>query len=126
LDNDIVMFRLADIYLMRAEASLRNGTVSGTDLNYVNQIRMRAYSGVSKYQWTLADLTLDNLFLERGRELAWENWRRQDCIRFGNFGDARKPQKSKDADTHWQIYPIPTLQHTTNHNLVQNPGYTPF
>lgn len=125
-DNDWAIFRLADVLLMRAEAALRNGSASATDLGYVNQIRMRAYAGVAKYQWTMADLTLNNIFFERGRELAWENFRRQDCIRFGTFANARKPQKLKDADDHWQIFPIPTLQHTTNTNLVQNPGYTPF
>jgi len=124
--NDMVIYRLADVLLMRAEASLRNGTASGTDLDYVNEIRMRAYSGVEKYKWTMADLTLNNIFYERGRELAWENFRRQDCIRFGNFGAARKPQKTQDADDHWQIFPIPTIQHTSNPNLVQNPGYPAF
>jgi len=111
---------------MRAEASLRNGSASGTDLGYVNQIRMRAYGGVQKYMWTMADFTLTNLFNERGRELAWENFRRQDCIRFGTFANARKPQKSQDADNHWELYPIPLNQHTSNPNLVQNPGYPAF
>lgn len=126
MNNDMVIFRLADILLMRAEASLRNGSASSTDLDYVNQIRLRAYSGVDKYKWTMADLTLNNLFYERGREMAWENVRRQDCIRFGNFASARKPQKLQDADDHWQIFPIPTNQHSANNNLVQNPGYTSF
>jgi hypothetical protein len=126
MSNDMVIFRLADVLLMRAEAALRSGTASGVDLDYINQIRMRAYSGVEKYKWTMGQLTLQNVFDERGRELAWENFRRQDCIRFGTFGNARKPQKLKDADDHWQIFPIPNLQHTTNPNLVQNPGYPAF
>jgi hypothetical protein len=74
----------------------------------------------------MSDLTLPNIYNERGRELAWENFRRQDAIRFGTFGNARKPQKAKDADDHWQIFPIPQNQHTANQNLKQNPGYPPF
>lgn len=124
--NDMVLYRLADVMLMRAEASLRAGTPSATDLGYINAIRERAYSGDANHDWTLADMTLKNIFQERGRELAWENFRRQDCIRFGTFGDARVPQKDKDADDHWQIFPIPANQHISNPNLVQNPGYPAF
>lgn len=124
--NDMVIYRLADVYLMRAEAALRNGTATGTDLNYVNLIRERAYSGDASHDWNMADLTLTNIYKERGRELAWENFRRQDAIRFGTFGDARKPQKAKDADDHWQIFPIPQNQHIANPNLKQNPGYPAF
>jgi len=124
--NDMVIYRLADVYLMRAEAAVRAGTASGTDLGYVNAIRERAYSGDASHDWTMGDLTLDNLYKERGRELAWENFRRQDAIRFGTFGLARKPQKDADADDHWQIFPIPADQHTANPGLVQNPGYAAF
>ncbi len=124
--NDMVLYRLADVLLMRAEAALRAGTASATDLRYVNDIRERAYSGDVSHDWTMADMTLDNLLKERGRELAWENFRRQDCIRFGTFGNARVPQKDADADDHWQIFPIPENQHTANPNLKQNPGYPAF
>lgn len=124
--NDMVIYRLADVYLMRAEAAVRAGTATGKDLGYVNTVRERAYSGDKAHDWTMGDLTLDNLYKERGRELAWENFRRQDAIRFGTFGLARKPQKDADADDHWQIFPIPANQHTANPKLVQNPGYSPF
>lgn len=126
MSNDVVVFRLADILLMRAEAALRNGTASATDLGYVNSIRTRAYGGDASHNWTMTDLTLPHLLDERARELAWENVRRQDCIRFGTFGNARTPNKSVDADTHWQIYPIPRAQHDANPNLKQNPGYPAF
>ncbi len=127
MSNDLVIFRLADVLLMRAEASLRNGTASGTDLGYVNQVRERAYGGDITKDWNMGDLTLPNLLDERARELSWENLRRQDVIRFGTFGNARLPNKtSVDADDHWQIYPIPKAQHDANANLKQNPGYPSF
>ncbi len=123
--NDMVIYRLADVYLMRAEASLRSGTASAADLGYVNSVRQRAY-GDANHNWGMSDLTLANIYRERGRELAWENFGRQDCIRFGTFDDPRAPQKTQDADDHWQIFPIPVNQHTANPNLVQNPGYPSF
>jgi hypothetical protein len=126
MSNDIPIFRLADILLMRAEASLRNGTATGIDLGYVNQVRERAYGGDASHDWIMTDLTLPHLLDERAREFSWENLRRQDCIRFGTFGNARTPNKTVDADTHWQIYPIPQAQHDANANLKQNPGYPPF
>lgn len=126
MNNDVPVFRLADILLMRAEAALRNGTATATDLGYVNSIRTRAYGGDASHNWNMVDLTLPHILDERARELAWENVRRQDCIRFGTFGNARTPNKAADADTHWQIFPIPTAQHDANPNLKQNPGYAPF
>lgn len=120
--NDMVIFRYADILLMKAECELRLGTNLQDALNLVNQIRERAY-GDASHNWTMSGLTLDNILAERARELAWEGWRRQDLIRFGHFGDPRVPAKGQDADAHWQIFPIPTQQITANPNLKQNPGY---
>ena len=124
--NDMVIYRLADVYLMRAEAAVRAGSATARELGYVNTIRRRAYSGDVSHDWTMADMTLTNIYNERGRELAWENFRRQDAIRFGTFARARTPKKDADADDHWQIFPIPQNQHIANPNLKQNPGYPPF
>jgi hypothetical protein len=142
--NDMVIFRLPDIYLMRAEADLRaNGTLSATSLSYVNQIRERAYGGSNVtnpntgmpivVDWTAGSVTLDNLLDERARELSWEEWRRNDLIRYDvainsfstYFGGARNPAKTADADAHWQIFPVPIQQITANANLKQNPIYNP-
>lgn len=124
--NDMVLYRLADVMLMRAEASVRNGSASATDLGYINAVRERAYSGDKSHDWAMGDMTLANVHNERSREMAWENFGRQDAIRFGTFANARKPKKDKDADDHWQIFPIPQDQHIANPNLKQNPGYPPF
>lgn len=123
--NDGVIFRLGDVYLMKAEAEMRTGTVTDA-LSLVNALRARA--GVQA--WTSSDLTLPNLLAERGREMAWEGWRRNDLIRFEvadgipYFTGARVPDKSQDGDKHAFIMPIPDPQHITNKNLVQNPGYS--
>ncbi len=120
--NDMVLFRLADAYLMKAEAELRSGTDLTDALDNVNKIRERAY-GDASHDWAPGDLTLANIYAERQRELSWEGWSRQDAIRFGTFGNARFPGKTADPDTHLQIFPIPAPRISANPNLVQNPGY---
>ncbi len=128
--NDMVVFRLADILLMKAEALLRAGSDQTTALSLVNQIRERAY-GNSDHDITFGDLTLDFILAERARELSWEGWRRNDLIRYEvgagtvskYFGAPRAPEKAADPDAHYQIFPIPQLQMASNPNLVQNPGY---
>jgi starch-binding outer membrane protein, SusD/RagB family len=122
--NDMVLFRLADAYLMRAEAKFQTGDLAGAAAD-VNIVRERAYGETSggAHDWTTADVTAPNLYSERQREMMWECWSRQDAIRFGVFGNARNPGKAADGDAHWQIFPIPAPQITSNPNLKQNPGY---
>jgi hypothetical protein len=122
--EDMVLFRLADAYLMQAEASMHNGDFV-TALLAVNKVRARA--GASA--WTLTDLTWQSLLDERSRELAWEGWRRNDLIRFQvatgihYFTGARTPAKVDDGDTHTFLFPIPSPELLSNANLKQNPGY---
>ncbi|CAL1521202.1 RagB/SusD family nutrient uptake outer membrane protein [Chitinophaga sp. MM2321] len=112
--NDFVFFRYADVMLMKAEALLRTGK-GGEALPIINQIRSKR--GAS----TFGALTLDNLLDERGRELYWEGWRRQDLIRFGKF---LQPWQLKPTDDpKYLLYPIPTSDLAVNKNLEQNPGY---
>jgi hypothetical protein len=122
--NDMVIFRLADAYLMLAEASMHTGDVA-TAVQAVNKVRERA--GIA--DWTSADLTYDSLLAERSRELMWEGWRRNDLIRFEvatgthYFTGARTPAKTDDGDNHTFIFPIPAPELISNANLHQNPGY---
>ena len=113
-DNDMVIFRYPDVLLMKAEALLRNGDASGA-LTIVNSIRTQR--GAS----ALASLDLSSLLDERGRELYWEGWRRNDLIRFGKFLDAWQEKAADGAKN--LIFPIPTSQLAVNPNLVQNAGY---
>jgi len=111
-DNDLVLMRYADALLMKAEAIARGGSGSvGTIM-----ADLAARSGV-----TAAAATLDGIYAERGRELWWEGWRRNDAIRFGKFLAARglKPYTS---DKKYLLYPIPA-DALFNSNLSQNPGY---
>ena len=128
-DTDFPMFRLADIYLIYAEAVLRGGGGSrATALGYVNQIRARAYGGVAG-NITDAQLTLDFILDERSRELLWEAQRRQDLIRFGRFSDVGVWQwkgglpAGKTTEKFHDLYPIPANELSANPTIRQNPGY---
>jgi starch-binding outer membrane protein, SusD/RagB family len=113
-DNDYVFFRLADAYLMRAEAALMLGKTAEA-LADANLIRARA--GVAPF----TTLTETNLLAERGREFAWEGWRREDMIRFGAFSKERKFMKNTDKTR--ELFPIPQPRIDGNPLLKQNPGY---
>ncbi|MBC7569157.1 MAG: RagB/SusD family nutrient uptake outer membrane protein [Spirosoma sp.] len=128
-DTDFPLMRLADVYLMYAEAVLRGGTGGDgtTALGYVNLLRQRAYKGTSG---NVASLTLDGILAERGRELYWEGYRRTDLIRFGKFVDGSYlwPFKGgvkagKAVEPFRTLFPIPAADIVANPNLKQNPGY---
>ncbi|MCB0607406.1 MAG: RagB/SusD family nutrient uptake outer membrane protein, partial [Lewinella sp.] len=115
LSNDFPIFRYADVLLMKAEAQWRQNASSATALALVNQVRARA--GVPDF----TELTADNLLAERGREMFYENHRRTDLIRFGQYN---KAWEFKPASQPFRnIYPIPRAQLDANPNLAQNPGY---
>lgn len=119
MSNDFVFFRLSDIMMLLTEAKLRQGV---TDIGFVNQLRERAYGNASQ-AITNGDLTLDFLLAERGREFAWEGWRRIDLIRFGKFQNARPFTTGPDASTKTSLFPIGVNTLNKNTSLKQNPGY---
>ena len=120
MENDIHIFRLADVYLMKAEALLRSGgsVTEATDL--VNAIRARAFADPAKL---LSAATLDDVYKERRFEFAWEGFTRQDMIRFGTFLSARPPFKPWESDPKYLLYAIPQEVIDANSNIIQNPGY---
>jgi starch-binding outer membrane protein, SusD/RagB family len=128
-DTDFPMFRLADAYLIYAEAVLRGGGGSAaTALGYVNDIRRRAY-GNNTADITAGQLDLNFILAERGRELLWEGFRRQDLVRYDLFTDNGvwewkgnvKPGRTTDAFR--DLYPIPANELSANPNIKQNTGY---
>lgn len=112
--NDYVFLRYADVLLMKAEALLRTSDAASA-LPIVNDLRVTR--GASA--WTSIDL--DKLIDERGRELYWEGWRREDLIRFGKFLDTWQLKPSDDPK--YLLFPIPTSDLAVNKNLKQNDGY---
>jgi len=129
-DTDFPMFRLADVYLMYAEATLRgagNGDLSRA-LELVNALQERAY-GNQDINLTEANLTLSFLLEERSRELYFEGHRRLDLIRFGEFTDKGiwpwkgNVQEGRTTEIFRNIFPIPASDLLANPNLKQNEGY---
>lgn len=129
--TDFPLFRLAEMYLVYAEAVLRGGQggSKSTAVSYINRLRKRAY-GDNSGNITSGQLTLDFILDERGRELYWECFRRTDLIRYGKFtsGQYLWPWKGGvkqgiPVDDHYKIYPIPSTDLLANPNLNQNPGY---
>ncbi len=125
-DTDFPLFRLADAYLIYAEANLRGGGGSrATALGYVNALRNRASAGAI----TDPQLTLPFILDERSRELLWEGTRRQDLIRFGQFSSVGVwtwkggVQAGKVTESFRDLYPIPANELSANPTLKQNPGY---
>lgn len=130
VDTDYPMFRLADAYLMYAEAAVRGGGDRALALEYVNRVRTRAFKNTAAGNITASDLTLDFLLSERSRELFWEATRRTDLIRYNRFttGDYLWPWKGgAAAGTSVQperaLFPLPVTDLSVNPNLAQNPGY---
>ena len=114
-DNDIVLFRYADVLLMKAEAKVRNDDNGNYELNLVRQ---RVHMG-----WREA--TLKNILDERLMELQWEGWRRQDLVRFRLFHQAydQRPQLADEDNSYTTVFPIPGRALNLNKQLKQNPGY---
>jgi hypothetical protein len=130
-DTDFPMFRIADVYLMYAEAVLRGGGGDrGRALGLVNEVRERAFEGDDDAEIDDGELTLDFLLTERARELMWEGHRRTDLVRFDRFAGGAYVWAWKGGvpdgqatDEYRDLYPLPASELRANPNLSQNPGY---
>lgn len=123
-DNDIPIFRYADIILTKCEAILRGANATNGDnaMSLFNQIRTSVNAPK-----IASNPTLNDIIDERGREFFDENWRRNDLIRFGKFEDdwGFKHQINPSAKTDYnkRIFPVPTGILNENTNWAQNKGY---
>ncbi len=130
-DIDMPLFRLAEMYLIYAEAVVRGGTGGNNAqaLTYLQQLAIRARPGDAGAAAS-AQLTLPYIIDERGRELFWEGHRRTDLIRFGQFTTSAylwawkgNVRNGTAVDAKYNLYPIPSIELSSNPNVVQNPGY---
>jgi len=113
--NDFPVYRYADVLLMKAEALVRDGQASAA-VEFLNQVRNRA--GLDDFD---GEPTLDDIYDERGRELAWEGHRRQDMIRFDKFLAAHDFKGV--SNPRYLLFPIPASAIAANGTLEQNDGY---
>ena len=129
VNTDFPLFRLAEMYLVYAEAVKRGGTGGddATALLYMNKIRERAYGNTTN---DFTSFTVDDVLAERGRELYWEGFRRTDLIRYDRFTSASYvwPWKGgvkagAGVDPRYNLFPIPASEIISNPHLVQTNGY---
>lgn len=131
VETDFPMFRIADVYLMYAEAVARGGQGGNeaTAVELINDLRERAF-GDDSGDISAGDLDKEFVLNERARELYWEGHRRTDLIRYGYFTSADYvwawkggTQEGQAISDHLKVYPIPASDINTNPNLTQNTGY---
>lgn len=127
--RDFLLMRLADAYLIRAEARLAQGNTAGAASD-INVIRTRAAwdaTKVAAMQITAAQVDIDLILDERARELVGEGHRWYDLKRTGQL-ISRVRAHNSDAQAHIQshhvVRPIPLDQiDRTSGGYAQNPGY---
>ncbi len=144
--NNWIELRLADIYLLSAEALIRTGGDKSKAILYINKIRQRARNTkgdplIAKpadllRDYTLSDFTNDNALLlaiekERRVELAFENHRWFDLVRTNRAKEVMIAEQAADGFSPftWSddmlSYPIPlTVMQSNPGKIVQNKGYT--
>ncbi len=144
--NNWIELRLADVYLLYAEALVRSGGDKATALLYLNKIRERARntpgdpaiqpSPTLLRNYVAADFSSDQQLLlaienERRVELAFENHRWFDLVRTGRAKDVMIEEQKFDGYNNftWSddalAYPIPmTAMQSNPQKIIQNKGYT--
>lgn len=123
--NDLAIFRYSHILLTKAEALNEIMSPNLESIGLINQVRERAFEPdkpIALADFGSTQALRDRILDERGFELLWEAFRRQDLIRTGHFLEAWTLKEASDGP-HRKLFPIPQRQLDANPNLVQNPGY---
>lgn len=120
--RDEYCFRLAETYLLRAEAYLNNGDKTKAVAD-INVIRARAHAT----PMSEAEISLDYILDERARELATEEYRNLTLMRLGKLVErSKKYNPNAHLMGDWQnLWPIPysEIERNVEAVLEQNPGY---
>ncbi len=121
--KDQPYLRLAETYLLLAEAQLRQGK-TGEAAENLNTIRRRS----NATEITGADVDIDFILDERSRELIAEEHRRYTLLRLGVWFERTKQynaQSGPNIEEYNQLYPIPqsVIDANLDREFPQNPGY---
>lgn len=116
-DDNVIVLRLAEMYLIRAEANVRAGADAATIRADINVVRQRA--GLAPLPTTVTGETalISAILQERRVELAMEGHRFFDLRRTG------RAQSVLNIEAFRELFPIPQAELDVNPELVQNPGY---
>lgn len=117
-DNNVIIWRLAGLYLLRAEAELRNGNAP-VALEYLNKVRKRA--GIADYTNTDTDNLLLEIIEERRRELVGEYQRFFDLVRLGWVHKYNKFVSAEDEKAGACYWPVSDEAFLQNPEMTQNP-----
>lgn len=121
--NDIPVIRFADILLSRAESLNELNGPNQESIDLINQVRSRAeVPNLNLSDFSSKEMLNAAILQERGWEFWWEDKRRDDLIRHGEF-ISRAQERGAPAQAHHVRYPIPQFALDANPNLEQNPGY---
>jgi starch-binding outer membrane protein, SusD/RagB family len=116
--GNVHIIRLAEMYLIRAEANFRLSTAVGAEpVEDINIIRNRA--GLS----SLTDVTIDDILKERKIELSFEGFNLHDIKRLGVTTGYITGGGGLEFDAPELIFPIPKRDIIVNPALTQNEGY---
>ncbi len=127
MESDYTEIRLPEIIYSLAECKLRSGKKAEA-ARLLNSVRRRNYpadklSEVLYAPEGSANLDMQEMLDEWGREFFAESRRRVDLIRFEKFNSGTWWDKTPDADEHTKIFPIMRPILNANPALKQNPGY---
>jgi len=120
VSENYVLIRLAELYLIRAEAEINTGDLNG-GMNDINLIRNRA--GLSGIPTTTSVAALAAVQNERRHELFCEGGNRWFDLKRWNMATSILSVEKTTWNANAQLYPIPIYQINTNAALIQNPGY---
>ncbi|MGH7471985.1 MAG: RagB/SusD family nutrient uptake outer membrane protein, partial [Longimicrobiales bacterium] len=115
--DNIPVLRLAEQYLIRAEANARLNTAAATVQADINVVRNRAGLANLATTVTTQSALLDAILQERRVEFAFEGFRFMDLRRHG------KAQALLGIAAEKLLWPLPQSERDVNPNLTQNPGY---
>ena len=119
-NQEVKIIRLAEIFLIRAEARAKLGNLSGA-LEDINALRVRA--GLSNITSTSQEAILMAIEQERFVELCFEGHRWIDIVRTDRANEIMSAFNPSGWDATDILLPIPQSEIDRNPNLSQNPGY---
>ncbi len=119
--NDYAFFRLAEMYLIRAEAQNELGNTAAAIVD-LNLVRARVFSPAKPTTAVTQAQVRAAILNERLFEFTWEGKRRQDLVRANQFTSGTWYAKTTNLP-YKVLMPIPQTQIETNPQLKQNPGY---
>jgi len=126
--NDMIILRLADVLLMHAEAIIGTGAQTSSTAAIDSYMAVRTRAGFDPVADRPGTLTKDDLLMERRVELAFENHRFYDLVRFGVADAVLGAHAAAEGyvayNTRKLLLPIPSREINLSRGLLsQNPGY---